>query len=258
MKKRNQSRKRILAVCLVAILLAVACLGTVTLAKYVSETENNKNLAEAGELIFYAAGYEDGGTYYISGDSFTFHLYNYTGDFKTPFDIQYDVSVDNGAQVSLSTGILLGKKASSQKITVENLKSEKFYCVTVTMTSPYEKTISFIISTHQDVVANQYAITDNGNWVQLDLYIGSNPPTDLTISYGALSPDTLNRLMVDWTQNENGNGLLKAENLQKYAHYTLIFFENENSSKQQYVDVARTVISAENTTIIIQEESVSD
>lgn len=242
MQKNNKSRKRRLAVCLGALALMTAGILTSTLAKYVSDMKTDQNLLEAGRLIFYA-DHQEGDTVHTSENNMSFSIYNHADDFVTPFDIVYTVTVDNDANVSSSSGELKKNEKDTDEITIQNLSPDKIYNVTVKATTPYEKTINFKISTSQINVPNQYAIKDHGNWVKLDLYIGSTPPETLQINYGSLSPDTLNNLMKDWKQSEDGSGKFSIGALEPFGHYELIFFENDEAGKKNYATVTLTTFS---------------
>ena len=72
-----------------------------------------------------------------------------------------------------------------------------------------------------DFIDNYYSVKNNGNWVQLDLYVGTTAPTALEVNYEGLAPDSTHDLMRMWKTSDNQKAL---EGLQSYSHYTLIFF----------------------------------
>ena len=250
MNNRKMTRKKLIVIGLCVAAIASVCLVTTTLAKYVIQLRSDKNLASAGDFIFYST-VADGSTVNaikIDGKlSSFFHVRNNVDGFITSFDISYSVKVDNGATVKINeektdSGSLVGNAENEGLIEIGNLQPNQTYTVTVFATAPYQKEITFTINTYESVVPTTYSVTDHGNWVQVDLNVGTcaDGAYNVYINYAALSPDSLNDMMKDWTQVSNGSN--RVEDLRPYAHYTFIFFENSDDSKKNYVNVTDQVV----------------
>lgn len=232
MRKLNRVQKRRVTICLIAAAIMTVALLSVTLAKYVSEQSEEQVLVPSRFSFFCSC--EDGATYGAMEGEFTFTVSNHSD-----FAVDYTVSVSSG-ESDVTSGYL--DKDETKDITVTFSEQTK---ITVKTTSPYVTTRSFTVK--QAETGNYYTLADCGNWLQLDLFIGAEP-SDITIDYGALSPDTLNDLMVGWKNAEQG--ILAGAKLHAYAHYTLIFFENDEESKAVYKNVEeKTEISSGEITI---------
>lgn len=227
----NQTKRRSLLICLLALAIASMTVATAVWAKYVSETKRDGLLG--AEPFAFICSCDDGKTYYTEKDTFTFTVANHSG-----FEVSYHVSADGVSLGDDSLGI-----GYEDAVTVA---VDEDTPIVVQATAPYEKTYSFTVKKVASVT-NQYKIKDNGNWIQLDIYIGATPPDTLTVHYGALSPDTLNGFMTGWPQTSDASADMSA--LVPYSQYTLIFFENVAESKGVYTDIPMTAIPASEITI---------
>lgn len=195
-------------------------------ARYTFSKEGDINQAEP-EKFYLECNFEDEGVYLVpEGKDFSFIVYNYdVFDHTTESELKYTVKVDGVALGEDAYTFAGGEKSEKTFIIPSSqLEADKTYKIDITSSSPFAKTISFDIRVVTGELGNYYTVKDNGNWVQLDLYIGTNPPNSLTIKYGAnLAPDNTNSLMRTWLSTETERELTNV-NLHSYSHYTLIFF----------------------------------
>lgn len=229
MKKHLLYRLTLTALLLGTLLSVAAVCGV--LARYTTKITGEPGIAEAQEM-FFECDYEDGGLYLIpaygEGEGFTFTVRNYDFfDNYSQSDITYSVTLD-GTLIVTSAKLNGGNKShATTNISASSLAVGSTYTISITATEPYEKTISFRISVVDDFIDNYYSVKNNGNWVQLDLYVGTTAPTELKINYEGLAPDSTHDLMRAWMTGDNQKAL---EGLQSYSHYTLIFFGEKDVS----------------------------
>lgn len=241
-------RKPYIAALAVLALISVVLAGG-ALAKYVYENQIGPNLVDPQDF-FFTTNFEEGGSYlFPAGQDFTFDVRNYdnVGNINSS-NISFDVKIKLGETVVQSqTGMglvsIVGdtktKDTVSYTIQGSNLVAGNAYLVEITSTAPYAKTISFAVNAVSGTVGNTYSVKDHGNWVQLDLYIGTTPPASVVVQYGEnmLAPDNLNELMTAWTLS--GTGTLT--DLQPYTHYSLIFFGTTDVTEVTNATLAGTV-----------------
>ena len=236
--KIARSPKLIAAVLLVAVILTV---GGVTLGKYFYDRQVQKNAVP--QDFYLTADYDDGGVYYValSGGVVSFNVYNHNnvgghGDAKNSVTAAtislevtcYEIDKANnpvGAVPAPTAYSLTGGTQQKQEITMINADPGKTYQVEIKSTAPYEKEINFKICPMEEDVDSYYTVTPaaSGNWLQVDLYIGSTEPNSITVNYNGLAPDNENDMMEDWTL-ATPSGTIPKASLTHHAHYTLIFF----------------------------------
>ena len=93
------------------------------------------------------------------------------------------------------------------------------------MSKPYTNTYTFYYYVVSPTIPTYYNLVDNGNWLQLDIYIGNNYESDIVKIniLETLAPNNLNEYMEDWTSNS-----IVTLNVTSNSHYTLEFFELES------------------------------
>lgn len=227
--KKHWLLRAVVALLLVLLLFTGATLSVV-LGRYVFRTDAPQTLITA-ENFYFECNFEHGGLYlFPAGKNFVFKVKNYDalGNVTAP-DTDYTVTL-NGTPLHADAPRLTGGVVSERLFTIDHtlLTVGQKYTVEITSSAPYKKTISYQIFVVTDTVENLYTVRDHGNWIQLDLYIGTNPPPSLTIRYGsALAPDNTHPLMRTWESSELEKTLTDFE-LHPYTHYTLIFFGDHN------------------------------
>ena len=229
MDEKIKTKKIFIAIALLLSVLSAAGVCEV-LARYTVTNKGFMNQADP-EQFYFECNFDNGGDFLIPyEEDFSFVLKNYDVFGRvTPSPITYSVEI-SGIDMEYTTYTLEADQKSETTVIIEKEKLEynKTYTVTVTSSSPFSKTISFDITTVSGHIDNFYTVTDNGNWVQLDLYIGTVAPETLTIEYGDnLSPDNTNDLMRTWLISDISKALSKTE-LHSYSHYTLIFFGTQD------------------------------
>jgi hypothetical protein len=225
------ARKGLVIVALCAVTL-IALSGAV-LGKYLHD-EKHAMLADTTPFYF-TCNFEDGGIYYLSGDTAEVTVFNHDGlEHITKDTIAYTVSVTDPSNTAVATTLktadagLTGNTKDSATYEFHGIAGG-FYKVTVQSTAPYAKEITFQINFMENDVTNTYSITvaESKQWLRLDLYIGATPPAnDITVVYGILSPNNTNDMMSDWltgTEVTHSN-TIDVSGMTDHSHYSFIFF----------------------------------
>ena len=224
MKRKSSLITSSVKIFFIALLLVSTVAVSGVFSRYVS-TKNGESGVVMPEEFCFECNFDDDGQYLISaGSDFSFYVRNYDKfDNVSESNISYTVFLDSECLYSLE---LDGGEKQEIALTIskEKFVLGKTYIVSVSSQTPFSKTISYTVTVVDDTAETYYTIADNGGWVQMDVYIGTNIPNSFTINYGnQLLPDNTNALMSDWTSSQNKGTLYKDE-LTPYTHYTLIFF----------------------------------
>jgi len=225
--KNKKISKKALRIMLTALLLTSVFAVCEVYARYALRVDSDVKHAQSEEFYF-ESNFEDGGLYLFPSDrDFPLLVKNY--DYFEKFsasDVSYTVSLDSE---KIHESVLSGGESDEEYVTIEKsrLAVGNTYKVTLSSKTPFVKNIEFSIFVVDDTVESYYTLTDEGNRVKLDLYIGTTAPKTLNIAYGTeLSPDNTNSLMRGWT-SADGTATLTDDDLHCYSHYTLIFFGDE-------------------------------
>lgn len=237
---RNNKRTMLL---LLVLLVAVLGVGSVTLAKYVTQ-KKDKDTAIPTNFCFnssYLKEEKPSQKYNVYTSVIQFDLKNYDGVNITEKDIDYSIIVtnDEGTDVTsqatvVGKTILTGSQESKKEISISGLPADT-YTVTVTSTSPYSKTISADFVVHERDGSTVYKIVDNDitngtdRYITLHIYTGNSPDVNVKFTE-ELEIDNTDSRMSGWTENiEN-----VLSGLESNAHYELIFFEKAGSEEKDY------------------------
>ncbi len=221
-------------ICLTSILLlAIISISGISLAKYIV-SKNAKSVVSPPNYAF-NINYEDNtnGTAYNVANEISIDISNFVAEQVANENISYNVVVkdDNGNDITSSVIVSIDDVVSTSatlpantktinRLLISNLTNNKSYLVEIKSVSPFVKTLKAKFYTNEQ--DSYYTITDNGNFITLDIYTASNMANNLTITYGTLfSPDNTNSLMQSWINNTSGTIQLEPN-----CHYSLIFFEN--------------------------------
>lgn len=219
LKKITKRAPLLLAVLFLVSLVAVSGV----LARYSTTVESDPKLATT-EDFYFECNFEHGGLYLFPAQrDFVFVVKNYDPfDHVSASNITFDVTLD-GEEIE-SNQMLETGEISTKTVTIpqDKLTLGKTHKVVITSRTPFVKTISFDIFVVEDKAGSFYTLADHGNWVQLDLYIGSDVPSSLTIDYNGFAPDNTHSLMRGWI--EETKVTLYSTDLHPYTHYSLIFF----------------------------------
>lgn len=218
-----KKRKAFLAL-LLCLALITAAITAVTVARFQALYEDEPQ-AISPAAFYFEADLEEGETYFVAeGQDLVFTVRNHdTLSHVTAGTLSFQVAV-NGTAVGSYTctaGAAENKTVTVPAATLGAAGSIKQ--LTLSSTAPYTKTVTCNIEVIPVAAANTYSVTDKGDYVQLDLYVGSTLPTsDITIHYAGLAPDSTADLTASWTTA--GSGTIAVSSLTPYARYTLYFF----------------------------------
>ena len=239
-KKTN----KLLLICLIIVICVLASLTAYVMAKYYNETGTNNTVNSVNMLVVCKDSngkyYENGKIYYaLEGNSLDFYVHNNDQGIISNANIEYETRVESDTSPIIQSGTLNKDVAESQLgASIPSLKNGVIYTVTISVQKPYTETISFTVMPVKDELATYYNLKDNGEYVQLDLFVcntGGN--IDVTVDFGGLSPDSLNAVSSSW---EKGTpGVITAT---PNTHYTIYFFKNGDTSV--YNSVSEEVITA--------------
>lgn len=160
MDTNNNKQWPVKPLAILIILIAIFSLSGITLARYVME-KREQGIVEADDFYFTSdllKAPSANAKYYIDPKDTTFQitLMNFSDAFRiTEKDINYTVEVENGT-ANPTSGMLTGKSAQSAAIMITPDNSGDV-TVTVTSTSPYEKSLSAVF--HRSL-GNQYEVED--------------------------------------------------------------------------------------------------
>lgn len=226
MKRIN--KRLILYILIISFSLTLSLVSGV-LAKYVKDIDS-QTVIKPNDFHFYSS-YEDNETYDIYDNQIIINIKNeYLGK-ATKEDINYKIKI-NGEEV-VNDGILKGNESSlkTHELAVEY---DKTYVIVIESTSPFKKTITHTFKTHSAVIDSKYTITNNVDWIEVDLYIGTTCPSQIEITIpSGLLPDNTNPLMDDWYGTL---GIILGSEITANAHYNLVFFKADFHDYHNVVD----------------------
>lgn len=192
-KKRYQSN-----ICIIVFITVISLFVGYSSAKYLYQI-NGDSLFRAKEFYFESNLLRNEDVEYILNPNTTeisFTLTNSLDELRTAEDdIEYVISVDNGATLSKSSGSLIKNVVSSELITLSNLEKGNTYTVTATGKAGYKKTLEakFTVS---DSDKNLWKHLDvNDEYVLLTVWT-ENLSGEISIDFPAgLIPDNTDNIM---------------------------------------------------------------
>lgn len=214
-EKRGIAAIAVFAMCLV---LLVMVSGAV-IGRYQSQLGSEK--AIKAKDFYFTSNFLDGGTHTLAPGSteVKFMLGNHADDLRfSEVDIDYVVTVDNGATVKKDTGTLKSGSVKDEEIVISNLRAGT-YTITATGTGGYSKTLRATIVVpekatrvyqHQDNIAGEYTL--------LTIWNETDETKKVTVMYTGI-PDNTNPNMADWTTNDSREVTIEA-----HASKTFRFF----------------------------------
>ncbi len=195
---------------LTAVLLVVALLAGIggVSAKYVKDMGWQ---AEIGSKASFTSDYlkaaSDSGypSYIIYAPSVTFHI----DSSSDAGSIGYTVTANDEALTGENGQFTLAGVPGSI-VTIEASTSDTII-----------RTIGAVFQ-FAERYPTEYSVTDNGTYITLDVYTGSEPGS-ITVNYGTtLAPDNTNGKLSDWLTSQ-GSGVITG--LDPNAHYAFVFFK---------------------------------
>ena len=219
MKKLKFSPMMIMIFVMVITLLSLS----ITLAKYVFTDESN-NVIKPENFIF-VTNYDDKETYEVYGSSFSFNVSNEYLSVKNSTDIKYSITVIKTSDSSVVSNNVyeIKKDETSKPHTLSGLNAVgETYEIVIQSTDPIKKTITHYVKIEAlDPITSSYKVTDEGTYIVVDIYIGTDFTGILTVNYSeTLIADNLNPLMKGWTTTSE-----TISNLVSNSHYELVFFK---------------------------------
>ena len=254
-------REKLVNIISIALIVGAISFSSVTLARYVSK-ETSKTQITPTQFYFNLDKVE-GETYELivkeskQTTEATFNIYNYVFDSVTGVDISYSIKgyvvTSSGSNEELTNidvvteiptdpsqkYILMaggdgeltlpseGDKKVVEAITLSNMLPETKYKIVVTSSKPFIKECSFYYNVAKEGLESFYTITDNGSWIELDLYFGDKLITnDIIIDYGSdLTPNTSMNSMSDWSSDVDNKHVLLSSSINGNTHYKYQFIE---------------------------------
>lgn len=218
MKKLKFSPVMIMIFVMVITLLSLS----ITLAKYVFTDESN-NVIKPENFIF-VTNYDDKETYEVYGSSFSFEVSNEYLSAKNSTDIIYSITVIKTSDSSVVSDNVYEIKndETSKPHTISGLNDVgETYEIVIQSTDPIEKTITHYVKIEAlDPITSSYKVTDEGTYIVVDIYIGTDLTGILTVNYSeTLIADNLNPLMEGWITTTGTIDLVSN------SHYELVFFK---------------------------------
>lgn len=230
---------RFLTVCLIAVLCVLVSLASFVFAKYYTKIIKENGISAAKMVVICTDNngktYDNGKTYYaLEGNDMTFYLSNHDLGVGSNVYIEYSVELKiNGVTEESKVGTFAKDVTSTNQIvnipSIENVT----YTVSIIVTEPFVKEITFSLVSIPKEHATYYDLKDHGDYVQLDLFVGKLDVDNIPVSidYAELSPDNANPLMKDWLKESEGTITASP-----YSHYTLHFAKN--GDLKTYKDVS--------------------
>jgi len=239
MEQMNKpSRKRLIWVVLLALVLLIAGIGGVS-AKYVKDFGGTDALVRAKEFYFSSDLLTENGAEYTLNPGtkeITFVLRNHDDQLRYSEDaVNYTVAVEGGGTVSPNNGSLSGNEINSTvTVTLSGLQDGESYTVTATGKAGYKKSLTATFSVAKPG-ENVYKHLDNsdlsGSYVLLTVWT-ENVSGEVTISFPAgLIPDATDPLLSDIQNYKDGKYQKAADgtagDLEAYSSHTYRFFLEE-------------------------------
>ncbi len=202
-KKLKINRKKVI-ISTVAVVLSL-CVLTVGMlvAKYLNKKDSD-GLVKSKNFYFTSDLLDSEEHKLASGStSLTFTLGNHEDDLRySEVDIEYTVTVDNGATVENGTGTLAKGSVNDAEVTVSNLRAGT-YTVTAVGKGGYSKTLTATIIVPEKEAKLYYSIDDSaGEYTLLTVWNEGDKSGNVTVAYTGI-PDNTNPDMTDWRTNES-------------------------------------------------------
>ncbi len=171
------------------------------IAKYRQQLHSDS--AVRAKEFYFTSDFLDGGTHTLApgSTSVTFTLGNHADELRiSEVDIQYTVTVDNGAAVAPANGTLTKDAKADATITISDLQPGT-YTVKAVGTGGYSQTLTATIVVLAEAAKPYYHIENvPGEYILLTVWNEGNEAKNVTIAYTGI-PDNTNPNMTDWTTN---------------------------------------------------------
>lgn len=188
----------------IAVVLSLCALTVgMLVAKYLNDRSSD-GLVRAKNFYF-TSNFLDGKEHTLApgSTSVTFTLGNHEDDLRySEMDIEYTVTVDNGATITNDKGTLAKGSVKDAEVTVSNLKTGK-YTVTAVGTGGYSKTLTAtIVVPAKAAQLYQRQESPTGEYILLTVWNEGDAAGKVTIEYTGI-PDNTNPNMTAWRTGES-------------------------------------------------------
>ncbi len=213
-KKLKTNRSKVIISTIVVALSLCSLMIGMLVAKYVTE-RNSGGIVRAYNFYF-TSNLLDGTTHTLAPGSkeITFTIGNHADELRySEVDIDYTVTVDNGAIVVNDKGTLANGKVKDDKITIKGLENGNTYIIeavgkgnTDKNTGGYTKTLTATIEVPATQAKLYYDIetVTAQDYTLLTVWNEGDKEGSVTIEYSGI-PDNTNSNMTDWTTGTTGD-----------------------------------------------------
>ncbi len=213
-------KKVIISTIAVVLSLCVLMVGMLA-AKYLNERSSD-GLVKAKNFYF-TSSLLDGEEHKLASGStsFTFTLGNHEDDLRySEVDIFYEVTVDNGAEItSGGSGTLASGSIQDKEVTVSNLQPGT-YTVTAVGKGGYSKTLTATIVVPEMETKIYYHIDDSSSeYTLLTVWNEGDKEGNVTVAYTGI-PDNTNSDMTDWRTNDSHQLTIKPHESKQFRFFS--------------------------------------
>lgn len=203
-KKNIKITRRKVIISTIAVVLSFCVLTTgMFVAKYINE-KSSEGLIIAKNFYF-TSNLLDGKEHTLAPDStsVTFTLGNHEDDLRySEVDIEYTVTVDNGATVTDNTGTLEKGNIKDKNVTISGLQPGKTYNVKAVGKGGYTETLTAkIVVSEKKAQLYFHEDSSSGEYVLLTVWNEGETEGEVTITYTGI-PDNTNPNMTEWKKSE--------------------------------------------------------
>ncbi len=242
-KKLKISTKRVI-ISTIAVVLSLCTLTVgMLVAKYLNERSAD-GLVRANHFYF-TSNLLDGEEHILApnskdstdGTSVTFTLGNHEDDLRySEVDISYEVTVDNGAEVtSGGSGTLVKGDINDAEVTISNLQTGTYHIKAVGK-GGYTKTLTATIVVPEKETKIYYHIDDSADeYTLLTVWNEGDKEGSVTIKYKGI-PDNTNPDMTTWLKDEEHSALIEPHESKVYRFFdaTEIIVTGATEEKEPY------------------------
>lgn len=221
---KTTRKKVIISTIAVVLSLCVLAIGMFA-AKYINE-ESSDGLVVA-QNFYFTSNFLDGKEHTLASDStsVTFTLGNHEDDLRySEVDIEYEVTVDNGATIEKDTGTLASGSINDAEVTISGLQPGKTYKVEAVGKGGYTKTLTATIVVPEKKAQLYYhEDKSSAEYILLTVWNEGDEKGEVTITYTGI-PDNTNPNMNDWKKSDNDTEVKQTVTIEPHESKVFRFF----------------------------------
>lgn len=227
-EKSNKTRRNVKILVMAVVLLVCTLTISIVAAKYISEKSSDGSVR--ANNFYFTSNLLDGKKHTLDpgSTSITFTLGNHEDNLRySEVDINYEVTVNNGATVKdgTGTGKLAKNHINDAKVTIQKLKPGT-YTVTAVGKGGYEKTLTATIEVPAEAPRIYYHIDNSGGeYTLLTVWNEGDVEGIATVKYEGI-PDNTNPNMTEWKTSEGSQG--KPVTIEPHESKIFRFFNETN------------------------------